>query len=49
MILTFDVPPLARGQGLCDIDSPEKTEKYRKNIQFFDIFLFFFFWTIDIT
>ena len=30
MILTFDVPPLARGQGLCDINRPEGTEKYQK-------------------
>ena len=26
MILTFDVPPLSRGQEPCDIDSSEKTE-----------------------
>ena len=28
MILTFHVPPEARGQRLCDIDSPEVSEKY---------------------
>ena len=53
MILTFHVPPLARWQGLCDIDSPEKTEKYQKIgkswYQDFPIFLYFseFFWTIN--
>ena len=31
MILTFDVPPQGRGQGLCDIDSPVYSpEKIRK-------------------
>ena len=31
MILTFDVPPLSRGQEPCDIDSSEKNQKYQKN------------------
>ena len=35
MIYIFDVPPLARGEGLCDIDtevfSPEKFRKMSKN------------------
>ena len=32
MILTFDVPPLPREQGLCDIDSPGKFRKISKPI-----------------
>ena len=33
MILTFHVPPLTRGQGLCDIDSLQsgKNRKISKN------------------
>ena len=31
MILAFHVPPLTRGQRLCDIDTLEKLEKYKKN------------------
>ena len=34
MILTFHVPPLARGYGLCDIDSIS-SRNIRKNIQNF--------------
>ena len=32
MILTFDVPPLSRGQEPCDIDSSEKNQKYQKKL-----------------
>ena len=36
MILIFHVPPLARGEGLCDIDtevfSPEKFRKMSKKL-----------------
>ena len=39
MILTFHVPPLARGQKLCDIDGLW-SRKFRKNGQLAEINLF---------